>query len=380
MAVARKRKRDSSKAQITQKTKRRLAKDFFPTKYRFKFDWDPYVDFDGPSFDQCEQVFNILKDHHAKEGIEISLDPDALAMELALDGPMHAGEGITFDALVKTIMAQATNNVNAIVAHRSLVEAYPYAVDGEWKTGTVPNYHAMRAGSQSRLEEALRPAGLSNIRAKAIKECLNMVHAENVADKSPTQIAEAEAMSASSDFVPGMLSLDYLMHLSKEDLFARLVGFPLIGVKTAACILAFNFKMPVFAVDTHVMRLSRLLKWLPEECHDRDLACAHLDFHVPSELKYGLHQAFWHHGQRCKKCMSKSTEKSKGWEETVCPLEEYVNRSISPARKVGGMKRKRSEAEDSAGAKPKQADKTNKTHRQMTAEKAADLDTSPSRL
>ena len=46
---------------------------------------------------------------------------------------------------------------------------------------------------------------------------------------------------------------------------AFLVSLPGIGVKVARCFLMFGLHAPVFAVDTHIWRLSQRLGWLADQ-------------------------------------------------------------------------------------------------------------------
>jgi hypothetical protein len=92
-------------------------------------------------------------------------------------------------------------------------------------------------------------------------------------------------------------------------------------------------------------------------------------------LKYGLHQGFWHHGQKCLRCKARNDPNTRGWEGTVCVLEEFLKRQPRKERKSPAQKRKR-DAEDSGDSdspKPK-AQKGNMTMitRDWTEEEAAE--------
>ena len=149
-------------------------------------------------------------------------------------------------------------------------------------------------------------------------------------------------LDQSPDFIPGLLSIDYLQTLDDQALFDELVSHPGVGVKTAACIMAFNLARPVFAVDIHVFRLCKFLGWSPKGL-DENKTCELLDVIVPNEIKYGLHQAFWHHGQFCGRCKSGATEKSAGWADG-CPIEEFVDRSRYVPLETKAQKERKAEA------------------------------------
>jgi len=145
-----------------------------------------------------------------------------------------------------------------------MIQAYPYVLgSGNVVVGKKPNYHAMRQQSLAKLQMVLKKAGLFMIKAKGIKECLDAVFTKNVALLSPGVVAYAGNDPTLADFVPGLLSLDYLYDAfkvgGKQAVFDNLVKLPLIGVKSACCLMGFNMALPVFAVDTHVAGMAKLL-------------------------------------------------------------------------------------------------------------------------
>ena len=143
-----------------------------------------------------------------------------------------------------------------------------------------------------------------------------------------------------------ILTLDYIHAMDEQSAFNKLLSYPGIGVKTAACTLLFCMQRPLFAVDTHVYRICKYLGWVPQNA-SRDTTFAHCDVRCPDELKYGLHQLLIKHGKVCGKCRAVTGESSKGWEEE-CVLEELVTRT---GKKKGGVdlpkaKRKKVSSED----------------------------------
>lgn len=299
----------------------------------------------------CHKVFDILKQHHERDDIKLERYPDIQdqdnASENVTEGPMHAaGEDFVFHAIVKTILSQATNNENALTVEQTLIDRFRYNFLGVKVKGTSPNYHAMRLAPQAKLAKALASGGLHNTKAKQILVCLNHVYDRNYATATDEEKIQDARMGESYDFVPGLLSLSYMLPMTLQEKFDHLVSMPGIGVKTAACILCFSFEYPVFAVDTHVIRLSRLLRWLPLNISNVDHAFMHLDRRVPGPLKYGLHQAFWHHGQFCIRCRAGTDENTKGWKETVCPIEHLVDRSRKDLVKNKKPKVEKDAAED----------------------------------
>ena len=350
----------------------KTSKGFFTNKYRFKLGWTPFAEYPDVDPQTYQEVFDILAASLAPHGI--SLDRKSIDAEVigALQGPMHAGDAVTVDALIKVMMSQATNNDNALSAQARLIKAFPYLVDGKIVVGKIPNYHNVRTADAAKLKNALATAGLQNVRAKKIPECLNAIRQKNIEantagcnmDSNPPNVA---------NFVPGSLSLEYLNKLTTQEKLDELVSLPGIGIKTAACILAFSFQLPVFAVDTHVFRMVKWLGWVPEGCN-RDDASAHLDLLIPGHLKYGLHQGFWHHGQKCLRCMARNDPTTKGWEGAVCVIEQFLQRHPRKERKSPVQKRKRETDEDDRADSPKpKVRKGNKTmaSTEVTAEEAA---------
>ena len=105
--------------------------------------------------------------------------------------------------------------------------------------------------------------------------------------------------------------------------------------------MLFSLNFSVFAVDTHVFRLAYMLGWIPSEWDDkkdRNLACMHLDFHIPEDLKQSIHQAFWKIGQDCVQCRAKIREDTKEWEECQCPLKDFIVRRLPEKPRVAKRK------------------------------------------
>ena len=173
-----------------------------------------------------------------------------------------SGPGI--DGLVGTILSQNTSDTNSGAAFRALRRRYP-----SWDD-------VMRAPVRE-IERTIRPAGLSRTKSARIKAVLQQIHAER-----------------------GELSLQFLARLSPAEARAYLERFDGVGPKTVACVLMFNFGLPVLPVDTHVHRVSRRLGLIgadvsAERAHEL-LARA-----VPRELVYAFHVLLIAHGRaRCK--------------------------------------------------------------------------------
>jgi endonuclease III len=373
------------KAPLTAKTSVRYPRGTkFTNGYRVKFGLTPWPHERYPSKQACQNVFNVLREHHKKDGVVLELSPElerkkngAVDMS-SLQGPFHAGKEISIDGIVQVIMSQATGNKSASATHQQLKERYPFMVDGKKIVGEVPNYHAMRKASLKKLIGVLKPAGFQKMRAKFIKECMDTIYKANRErlTKAERTAAEQEQAAKAPEFITGLLSFDYLKPLNMQEKFDALVSIRGIGVKTAACLLSFNLQLPVFAVDTHVNRLSKMLGWLPINCHSEDHAFVHLDKRVPHEMKYGLHQAFWWHGGTCARCRGGVSEKSQAFKQTECPIERLIKKrhATKEARLAAQAEKKKS---DKAATKPKtlkpKSEPTRFPIAKYTAEQAAEL-------
>ncbi len=164
------------------------------------------------------------------------------------------------DELVLTVLSQNTNDRNRDVAYGRLRERF---------TGGWPE---VRDAPVSEIEEAIRPGGLSNIKARRIAEILRALGDDDLCWLAGAPLAGAR---------------DFLMSL------------PGVGRKTAACVLLFSFGRPDVPVDTHVFRVGgRLGLFRPGtsfgEAHDELGRLAGGD----PEDAYELHVALIRHGRR----------------------------------------------------------------------------------
>ena len=169
------------------------------------------------------------------------------------------------DALISTILSQATTGINQKRAFASLTERF----GGDWG-------RAREAGPDE-IEDAIRSAGLANRKAPRIHAILQSVYEEF-----------------------GEYSLEHLRELDDKSAIAALTKYNGVGPKTASCVLMFNMDRPELPVDTHVNRLSQRLGWTRPGCTP-ELAYDLLNGVVEPEIKYALHVQLIQHGRRtCK--------------------------------------------------------------------------------
>jgi endonuclease-3 len=171
--------------------------------------------------------------------------------------------------LVRTILSQATSDLNRDRAFKGLTDRY-----SEWA--------AVRDAPVSEIEQAIRPGGLSRQKAPRIKAALQGIGEE--------------------------MDLDWLETAPRDEAMDFLTGLPGVGRKTAACVQVFTWNRPEIPVDVHVHRIGGRLGLFRsnasfEEAHDELLAL------VDPEDAYEFHMNLIRHGRelcrptpRCESC------------------------------------------------------------------------------
>jgi len=170
-----------------------------------------------------------------------------------LPRPHHA----PVDELVLTVLSQNTNDRNRDVAYARLRERFA-------------SWDEARDAPEDAVEEAIRPGGISRVKAGRIQAILGALDGDDLA---------------------------WLETAPLEDGRDALCALPGVGRKTAACVLLFSFGLPDVPVDTHVHRVGlRLGLFRPgaslAEAHDDALAL------LPPEDAYELHVSLIRHGRR----------------------------------------------------------------------------------
>jgi endonuclease III len=304
-----------------------------------KFGFSPYIQRSTPLPSQCHEVWDLLDPWLRSRDEPIIVE----AVGTNSQGPAHGSTGISISNIFKTILAQGTDNRLAIQAERICASKFPFFVNSKMVIGDTPNFHAMHAATQTQVEDSIKRCGLQKAKAKAIKNV--MVAAEDMNKllfTSGKHAALPAGQPANTDhFVPGLLSLDFLHDMTMVEKFNWLVKQNGISHKTAACVLEFNFGYPICAVDVHVNKMTKYLGWVPANFSELN-TFRHLEGRIPNELKHKLHQAFWHHSQKCKRCTRASAwEDELKADEAPCPLEFLMTRfkiiKAKPKRLAGGQ-------------------------------------------
>ncbi|KPI42010.1 putative DNA glycosylase [Cyphellophora attinorum] len=312
-------------------------------KSRLKFHASPYPEFLNPTPQAARLVYERLQKWE-DEHFGINIDPQGHDLEPGVE----ATASVSVDTLARVFLAQTTSNHLALVVQDLLRQAFPYIVIGKQVVGKIPNWHKVRTSTQAELIRVVRGAGIVEKRTMFIKYMLQLVYNFHVAmaisgngGTLPTDLELGQEPNT-PEFVPGILSVDFLLHCPEKMAWAFLLNLHGMGIKSAACLMAFNLHRDVIAVDTHIAKMCSILGWVPAKAmNNNDQMFRHIMARIPKELMHALHQLFWHHPQHCKRCYNKITSPpSPGAAgKDICPLEDLVDRSRGP---------KSSPAEDSA--------------------------------
>jgi endonuclease-3 len=149
-------------------------------------------------------------------------------LETAFGVPQRTNVGDPLGGLVLTILSQNTNDRNRDRAFANLKARFP-----TWET-------AAEAGP-GKLEEAIRVGGIARVKAQRIDRLLRELR----------------------DSGQG-LTLDGLRGLPPAEAERQLLAIRGVGKKTARCVLLFDLGMPAFPADTHILRVTRRLGWIPD--------------------------------------------------------------------------------------------------------------------
>lgn len=182
------------------------------------------------------------------------------------------------DELISCILSQSTTDANRDRGFAALKAAYP---------GWEQVHHAPLED----LVEVIRPAGLANSKAPYIQGALEAIYAQR-----------------------GEYNIDFLQEMPVPEAKQWLQALPGVGPKTAAIVLCFGFGMYAFPVDTHVLRVSKRIGFLPPKI-SADKAHAHMEAIVPPEEYYAFHLQLIYHGRDLCKARTPQCE--------PCPIQQH---------------------------------------------------------
>jgi endonuclease-3 len=177
------------------------------------------------------------------------------------------------DELILTVLSQNTNDRNRDVAYARLRERFS-------------SWDAVRDAPEDDVEEAIRPGGISRVKAGRIQKILRAIGDDDLSRLADEPLDQARE---------------------------ELCELPGVGRKTAACVLLFSFGRPDVPVDTHVYRVgTRLGLFRPkasfDEAHDELLRLVGDD----GDEAYEVHVGLIRHGRRI--CHARAPECD------TCPL------------------------------------------------------------
>ncbi|KAG0651452.1 DNA glycosylase [Hyphodiscus hymeniophilus] len=313
----------------------------------------PFPDHVMPTPDACEEVNQILSDLHGEVRQPAVIPPPSLAVAGCGEVPD------ALDAIVRTYLSSNTSANNSNLALQGLIKAFGLRTSGRGE-GSI-NWEAVLAADVKDVETAIRSGGMAPKKSKSIKKLLELVQEDNrvrrdalvkeretgkeadiTGAKHETKEAKDREIMKTNE---NMLSMDHIFEMTTDDAMEELIKLPGIAVKTASCVILFCMKRPSFAVDTHVLRHCKMLGWVPASA-TANKTFSHCEVRVPDHLKYSLHQLFLKHGRTCGRCTMTGS-----WEEynnTICPIEHLVDRSIvvPKKRKQSTVKTSDSESEE----------------------------------
>ena len=134
--------------------------------------------------------------------------------------------------LVGTILSQHTSDINSDRAYQQLIN-------------TFPTWEEVRDAPTEQVVNAIRSAGLANIKAPRIQDALLTLTERQQAARHTGTLA---------DFL-----YQELTKRTPEEAWQYLRSIPGVGPKTTACVLMFDMGMPTMPIDTHVHRTSKRL-------------------------------------------------------------------------------------------------------------------------
>jgi len=188
------------------------------------------------------------------------------------------------DAIISTMLSQNTTAANQNRAFASLKKTFP-----TWE-------QVANEKSTTRIEESIRVAGLAQIRAERMLAMLQTIQEEK-----------------------GSAHFEYLHNNDSNDIVKELSRFKGMGPKTISCVLLFALGKADFPVDTHVLRIAKMMNWIPQS-FSREAAYEYLNEIVPDEFKLDLHCLLVTHGKMCVKCAARGKPQFPPKEAWVCPM------------------------------------------------------------
>ncbi len=180
------------------------------------------------------------------------------------------------DVLIGTILSQNTSDANSGRAFASLKASFD-------------SWEAVASALAEHIAQAIKPGGLSQIKAARIKQVLEQIKKEQ-----------------------GRINLDSLKSMNMAEAEDYLMRLPGVGHKTASCVLLFSMGKPSLPVDTHIFRVAKRLG-LIDSTTSIEKAHSLIQEQVPPSKVYQFHVHMIEHGRRicharqphCNRCILK---------------------------------------------------------------------------
>lgn len=182
------------------------------------------------------------------------------------------------ECLILTILSQNTTDVSRDKGYVQLKEKFP-----TWED-------VLQADVKD-VESSIKIVGLGNQKAATIKNFLTWLNAEY-----------------------GELSLEFIHEMKTEDALEFLCQHKGIGIKTASVTLSFACGREVFPVDTHILRISKRLELIPQNC-SADKAHVVLPQIIPKGKSFPFHMNLIYFGRQVCNARKPLCEQ--------CPLTEH---------------------------------------------------------
>ncbi len=165
-----------------------------------------------------------------------------------------------FDELVQTVLSQNTTDVNSARTYASLKERFPRLAD-------------LATADVRTIASSIRLGGLARVKARYLKDMTREVLRRR-----------------------GNTDLSFLKKMEDGEALAWLTSLPGVGAKTARVVLLFSLSRDVFPVDTHILRLTKRLGFVPAKA-TAEAAHKFWDEYCPPGRAYDLHLNLIRHGR-----------------------------------------------------------------------------------
>jgi endonuclease III len=189
--------------------------------------------------------------------------------------PTHGNKSDPLDELVYIVLSSQTDETKYQAAHGALVREFP-------------SLAAISLEDEDRIEQLIRPAGLSRVKARNLVCILTQVERDL-----------------------GERSLNALYEWDDGRAEAYLCSLPGVGIKSARCVLMYSLGRRVMPIDTHNFRVLQRLG-----AHDLPLPVRRwhdaVQEMIPADIRHPLHVTLVAHGREVCKAAKPRCD--------VCPL------------------------------------------------------------